>query len=428
MKHEETTLQSKFDDLSSKLTATHPHVVQVQEELSSLKNRIKTEVEKFVVASRHDLEIANARVASLSNSLEEYKSKAGANRKEEISLRALQREADANRTLFETFLSRFKETSSTKGMEEASSRVISKAEPSGAPSFPNTKVLLMGTLAGGFGFSIALAFLLEGLNPGLRTPEQVEQYLKVPTLGVVPMSEGKLIPYDYVLEKPHSISGEAINSIRVSLSLLNPDKKVKSVLITSSLPSEGKSTAALMIARMAAQAGQKTLIIDADLRRPALTKMLKLPKKQLGLTDYLMQSELSIKSILARDSASGLIVIGKGQANCINPSDLFASQRMKTFLKELEEYFDLIIIDSPPIMAVTDAKILTGLVDKTLFVLKWDSTPKKVAHAALSQLARSHRGQVAGVILQQVDMKQYGRYGNSGYYYAYGKYGKYYVS
>jgi capsular exopolysaccharide synthesis family protein len=430
LRQQEAELQGKFSDQSAQLGKKHPKIIQMQAELTNLNNKIKVEIEKIAAASHNDLEIANSRVAALTASLEAYKSQAGSSRKEEVSLRALQREADANKALFETFLSRFKETSSTQGIEESSARVISKAEAPLIASYPKKNMLLMVTLIGGLFFSLALTFLLESLNPGLRSPEQVEHYLKMPTLGIVPANDNNVIPYDYILKKPHSISGEALSSIRVSLSLLNPDKKVKTILITSSLPSEGKSTFSVMLARMAAQAGQKVLLIDTDLRRPAIEKMLDIPKKQLGLTDALMHSNLTFNDIVFTDTLSGLKIISKGQASYINPPDLFASQRMRAILKASEPYFDLIILDSPPIMAVTDAKILSGLVDKTLFVLKWDSTPKKVAHAALSQLARGHSNNVAGIILQQVNMKQYGRYnyGDSGYYYAYGKYDSYYTS
>lgn len=430
LRQQEAELQGKFSDTSSQLGSKHPRIIQMQAELANLNNKIKVEIEKIAAASKNDLEIANSRVAALSSSLESYKARAGNNRKDEVELRALQREADANKALYETFLSRFKETTSTQGIEESNSRVISKADTPLTASFPKKNLLLTVTLAVGLFFSIALVFLLEALNPGLRTPEQVEHYLKVPTLGIVPSTEGKIVPHDYILEKPHSISGEAVNSIRVSLALLNPDKNVKSILITSALPAEGKSTLALMIARMSAQAGQKVVLIDTDLRRPAIEKMLALPKHQPGLTDVLMQPDLKVNDILFTDPKSGLKIMAKGQASYINPSDLFASQRMQIILAELKQNFDLIILDSPPIMAVTDSKILSSLVDKTLFVLKWDSTPRKVALAALSQMARGHANNVAGVILQQVNMKQYGRYnyGDSGYYYTYGKYSQYYTS
>ena len=430
LKEQESVLQRKYSEMSVEFGKKHPKMIHLRAELGDIKARIKSEVHKIAVSLQNELEVAQTREYSLRSSLKQIQEETGGDREAEVGLRALEREASANRILFETFLTRFKETSSTQGMDEANARVISEAEVPLMASFPKKKLLLIVSVLGGLFFSVVLVFVLEMLNPGLRSPEQIEEHLRLPTLGVIPISTSKLEAHDYVLDKPHSSLTEAVNSLRVSLMLLNPDEQVKTLLVTSAVPSEGKSTLAMLIARISAQAGQKVVLVDTDFRRPTVEKKLGINTSQPGLTDLLMQHDLAVSEVLLTDEKTGMRVLSRGMSSYVNPSDLFASQRMQTILDELKNEFDLVILDSPPVMAVTDSRVLSRLVDKTLFTLRWDDTPRKVVKAALHQMAQSGADNVAGIILQQVDLKQYGRggYGDSGYYYHYGKYGQYYVS
>ncbi|WP_428355916.1 polysaccharide biosynthesis tyrosine autokinase [Methyloprofundus sp.] len=411
LKEQESALQRKHSEMSVEFGKKHPKMIHLQAELGDINAKIKSEVQKIAVSLQNELEVAQTREYSLRSSLKQIQEETGGDREAAVGLRALEREASANRILFETFLTRFKETTSTQGMGEANARVISEAEvPSGA-SFPKKKLLLIVSVLGGLFFSIVLVFVLEMLNPGLRSPEQVEEHLRLPTLGVIPSSTSKLEAHDYVLDKPHSSLTEAINSLRVSLMLLNPDEQVKTLLVTSAVPSEGKSVLAMLIARISAQVGQKVVLVDTDFRRPTLEKKLGIDTSQPGLTDLLMQHDLAVSEVLLTDEKTGMKVLSRGMSSYVNPSDLFASKRMQNILDELKNEFDLVILDSPPVMAVTDSRVLSRMVDKTLFVLRWDDTPRKVVKAALQQMAQSGADNVAGIILQQVDLKQYGRSG-----------------
>ena len=430
LKEQEAVLQRKYSEMSVEFGSKHPKMLNLQAELTDIEAKIQSEIQKIAASLQNELDIAKTRESSLRSSLRQIQEETGGDREAEVGLRALEREASANRALFETFLTRFKETTSTQGMEEASARVISEAEIPLEAAFPKKKLLLIVSVFGGLFFAIVLAFVLEMLNQGLRSPEQVQEHLHLPTLGVVPMCDIKQEAHDYVLDKPHSSLAEAINSLRVSLMLLNPDEQVKTLLVTSAVPSEGKSTLAMLVARISAQAGQKVVLVDTDFRRPTVEKKLGMDTSQPGLTDLLMQHELSVSEVLSVDDKTGMKVLSRGMSSYVNPADLFASQRMKNILDELKKDFDLVILDSPPVMAVTDSRVLSRLVDKTLFVLRWDATPRKVVKAGLQQMAQSGAENVAGIILQQVDLKQYGSssYGDSGHYYHYGKYGQYYNS
>ncbi|MEI7591426.1 MAG: CpsD/CapB family tyrosine-protein kinase, partial [Deltaproteobacteria bacterium] len=280
-------------------------------------------------------------------------------------------------------------------------------------------------------FAIFLVYLLEMLNPGVRSPEQVEALFNISTLGIIPkIMDLKIKPHEYLLAKPKSALAEAINTLRISLSLLNPDAEVKSLLVSSAVPGEGKSTLCVLLARHSASCGQRVVLVDGDLRRPTIAKTFKLKHDTLGLTDLLMHHDMSIKDVLVEDAETGMKILTRGKSAFINPVDLFASQRMKSILDELHDQFDLVILDSAPIMAVPDTRILSGLVDKTIFVLSWDSTPKKVVSSGLRLLSKDGHSNVAGIVLQKVNLQQYGRYGygDSGYYYYHGHYKQYYTN
>jgi succinoglycan biosynthesis transport protein ExoP len=210
--------------------------------------------------------------------------------------------------------------------------------------------------------------------------------------------------------------------------LSGADDGVKTLQITSSVPEEGKSTLALSFARVLARSGKKVVLVDADLRRASLEKKMGIDPLSTGLTDLVLADEgANIEDFSIIDEKSGALFIPKGGAEYVNASDVLSSHRMEGIIASLKQQFDYVIFDTPPIMAVSDARLLGRLVDKTLFVVHWDKTPKKVVKAALQQLNHAQID-VAGCVLQKVDLKRYGSYGygDSGYYYHYGKYGQYY--
>jgi succinoglycan biosynthesis transport protein ExoP len=427
LRTQEAQALSRQSELSVELGPKHPRMLQVSAEIIEIRERIRDEVQRIAIGLEQEAEFARTRVASLGTNLRAARGETSAQNKESIQLRALEREAAANRTLYQTFLNRFKETSSTQGLESSDARIISAAEVPGWPSSPNRKKLLTQYILLGFFGACGLVLALQMLNPGMMTPEQVQQVLKEYVIGLIPISPNKAAPHDYVLEKPNSGLVEAINSLKFGLALSDPDHPVKAIQVTSSVPEEGKTTLAIALARVMAASGQKVVLIDGDLRRSSIGKKLNMPEKHKGLSDLVMAGDEPLAEFLLRDEKGNVDVIPAGTAKYANATDIFSSHRMEEIVAMLKSIYDLIIIDTPPVMAVADARIIGRIVDKTLFVVRWDKTPRKVARAAVEQL---HRAEVdiAGVVLQQVDLDRYGRmgYGDSGYYYHYGRYGKYY--
>lgn len=193
------------------------------------------------------------------------------------------------------------------------------------------------------------------------------------------------------------------------------------------MPEEGKTTLSISLARVVASSGKKVLLVDGDLRRSSVGKGLGLHAKHAGLSDLVVAGDVDLSEFVLRDEKSTVDYLPPGTAKFVNATDIFSSHRMQTIIELLKSRYDLVIIDTPPVMAVADARIIGRVVDKTIFVVRWDKTPRKVARAAVEQL-RHAEVDLAGVVLQQVDLKRYGRvgYGDSGWFYHYGRYGKYY--
>jgi capsular exopolysaccharide synthesis family protein len=428
LRAQEAQALSRQSELAVEYGPKHPRMLQVQAEIAEVRERIRTEIERIVVGLENEAEFTRTRVASLETSLSEAQGQTSEQNKEAIQLRALQREAAANRALYETFLNRFKETSTTQGLQSSDARVISRAEVPAGPSYPNRKRLLSNWVLLGFFGACGLVLLLQMLNPGLMSPEQVRQVLGEYVIGLIPVVPGKTPPHDFVLEKPNSAVVEAINSLKFALALSDPDHEVKAVQVTSSVPEEGKTSLAICLARVVAASGQRVILVDGDLRRSRIARMLGLSNKHKGLSDLVVAGESDIAEFILRDEAGKVDFLPTGTAKFANATDIFSSRRMQVIVELLKSMYDLVVIDTPPVMAVADARIIGRVVDKTVFVVRWDKTPRKVVRAAVEQLRRAQVN-LAGVVLQQVDLDRYGRvgYGDSGYYYHYGRYGKYYT-
>jgi capsular exopolysaccharide synthesis family protein len=267
---------------------------------------------------------------------------------------------------------------------------------------------------------------LEYLDRGLRSLSAAEKLYGVPGLGIVPIaetSEGQL-PSDYLLKKPLSIYAESIRSIRASIHFSNVDRPPKTVVVTSSFPNEGKTAFSISLARLLAKAGQKVILVDADMRRPRIHSILNLDKTKPDLA-MVLAGDAPLANAIQKDISGADIIIAS--AKTLNPQDLLSSHQMEKLLATLREKYDMVIIDTPPVMAVADAALIGQKVDTTVYVVRWSATPREVVSEGLKQLAKFNI-KIAGIVLSQVDLQDKRQYGYDDYSYYYGQYKNYYTN
>ena len=397
-------------------------MVNLQSSIEEIKRKIDDEANKTVRGLQGDVNAARAKEASLRGTLAGIQKNATAEGKLDVPLRELQREADANKLLYENFLTRFKQTRTEEDIQQADARLVSSALPPRVPSFPKKGVLIGFSFLGSIFVGIAGAFLLERLDNGFRNSEQVEKLLGVPTLGLVPAVVRQELPQDVVVKRPTSQYSEAIRSIRTALRYSDIDHPPKVVLITSSLAGEGKTVFACSLARSVARSGGKSLLVDCDLRRPSVAKLLGV-NGEPGMLDMFSENG-NIDSIIRVDEESGMHYI-PSKGGTANPQDLLGSQQMRSFLERMSSRYDLIVLDAPPVLAVSDPIILSHFVDTTIYLVRWEKTPRPIVTGAM-KLLRTNGGAVAGVVLSRVNSRKHATYGygDAGYYY--GRYSNYY--
>ncbi len=414
-------------DLIAKYGERHPAVVNVRAERQDNERQIKAEVSRIITNLRNDYDVALTRQESLERSLGVTNDKPGVNNTVAIRLRELERIAATNKTLYENFLSRSKISEEQANLEVRQARVISPATVPNYPSYPNKILVGAIALVFGLGAGVGTAFLIESLRRGFSTPQEVEETLELPALASVPLltsedlsADGKqMTPLMYAIRKPLSRFSEEIRALRAGIQMSDVDRPPKLIQVTSVVPSEGKTTIALAIAQSAATSFPRVLIVDCDLRRPAVSKLFGL-ENRAGLVDLLVGSA-PWDSTLVRDPTVGFWILGAGSSTQ-NPPDLLASARMDTILNKIRDAFDYVVLDSPPLGPVIDAAVLTRFVDKIVFVSTWNDTPREVVARTIKQLPPERR--IAGLVLNRVNIKLSKRY--SGYYYQSKYYSKYY--
>ncbi len=305
--------------------------------------------------------------------------------------------------------------------------MISRAALPDEPTYPRRKLIFGVALVSALLAGSLAVFGLEGLDNTFRSSEQIEDLVGLPTLGLVPAIVGldkrNGSPQDYVLDNPNSPFGEALRSLRTAMLLTSMGSPPKTILVTSSIPSEGKTSIAMCLARIHARSGRRTLIIDCDVRRPRLHELTGVAN-QSGLSDVLLQHR-ELNEVVLLDERSGAYFVTAG-GPVPDPAALLASERMRRLLKEVASRFDLVIIDSPPVLSVSDARVLSQMTDKTVFLVHWGSTRRHDVMMGVKQLIEAG-ADVAGLVLSRVNVRKHARYGyrDSGYYYD-DKYTKYY--
>lgn len=427
LRSQEAEIQRKAAELSQEFGEKHPRMINIRAEVVDLRNKIAGEVNKIVQGLRNEVAVARARENEMVSNMRSLESRVAGLNQRQVQLRALEREANANRALYETFLNRFKETNEQQEFQRPDARIISSADTPNDPSAPKKMLLLIIAFVLSSGAGFALVFVLESLDKGFRSMDDIEAGTGVPAVGLVPAITGLSSlgkePQAMILEKPNSAFAESVRALHASILLSNVDSPPKTVLFTSSLPSEGKTSLSLSLTRLVARTGSKrVVVIDCDLRRPLVHRHLGMDIGP-GLVQLLAE-EASLEDVLRRDEPSGAYVLTAG-GTPTNPTDIITSDHFAQLLNSLKNTFDLIVIDSSPVLAVSDSRILSRMADKTIFVVRWAETRREVVRLGLKQILEAG-GDLAGVVLSMVNVKKHSRYGygDSGYYY--GRYRKYY--
>jgi polysaccharide biosynthesis transport protein len=426
LREQQAEVDRRGAELAQEYGEKHPTLANIRAEAEDLRQKIADEVDRLVQGVRNEVDVARAREGALAAALSRLRGQVGQANNDEVTLRALEREAEASRALLENFLARSKETGSQESFQQADATVISRADVPETPSYPRKKLLLIAAVAGAGFLGLMLALGVEMLDHGFRSMEQIERYMGAPPLGLVPKIDGlaklRCGPDTQVLEKPTSAYAEAIRSLYIGLVLSGGEQPPKTILVASALPREGKTAIALSLVQVLASAGHRVVLVDCDLRQPTAHKAFGV-SSQPGLVEALV-GKRSLEEILAIDPRSGARLVPAGEP-VPNPADLLGSPQMTRLLAELAEDHDFVILDSPPVLAVSDARVLARLVDRTVFLARWAGTRRERVIAGWRQLVEAG-GKVAGVALTLVDVRRHAQYGysDSGAYF--GRVKKYY--
>ena len=332
----------------------------------------------------------------------------------------LEREVENNRRVYESFLGRLMEADVSGDYDASNVRIIDRATVPNFPIKPRISLIIAAALMLGIFVGIVLAFLREALGNVFRTPDQIEEQLHIASLGVTPLikkNKKSIAPEKQYINDQRSTFAEAINTIRTGLLFSDIDNPPQTVLITSTVGSEGKTTLAINLAVAFSQL-DKTLLIELDLRKPAIAKDLGLSGK-VGLSDILAGGEIAVNMAEQLEGAPNLSVITCGTIPP-NPMELLSSKRFAALLDTLKEQFTHIVIDSPPTLPVSDACVLSKLADATIVAVKAEGTKINMAKETVTRL-RKVNAKKTGVVLTQASPQKMSYYG--AHYYQDGYYG-----
>ena len=414
----ENEAEKRLTEVAQRYGKEHPRMVQAESELKSSRENTRRQIEVVVSSVAKDYEVARANEVAVEQTLGEARGQVqGINRKE-YQLGILEREVASNRQLYDMFIGRFKETSVTNDLQSAIGRVIDRAQPPGGPIRPNTTQVIRTAFVLALLFAMAVALLLDRLDNTIKTSSDVENRLGVGVLSAIPIvAGGKDAAKRAYLKDPNSVFSESIRTARTGVLLSSIDEEHKVLVVTSSVPGEGKTTFAMNLAFAHAQT-KRVLLIDADMRRPSIAKTLGFDKNTAGLSEYISGVAPASQVIVSLDETEAKLL----PAGHIppNPLELLLSPKFALAINRLKDLFEVIVIDTPPVQLVSDALIISQLATGVIYVIKADDTPLPLARQGIIKVRRSGAS-ILGVALNQLDFKRADRY--YGEYSGYANYG-----
>lgn len=381
--------------MAERLGPSHPDMIKLDASITSSEQRLNAETAKIVAAIKNDYETVKSRERGLAGALAEQKKQVLNLSQQSIGYAAIQRDAASTQQVFDSILQRVKETDLSSELQTNNARILDVAEVPRFPIWPRPFVNLLVALFGGCVAAVGMAIGLEYLNPRITRPEDIDSTLGVPLLGVAPLVSGMKDGIQAGALPP--IFLEALRGIRTRI-LLSPVTSVaRTLAVTSTNAAEGKTLVASSLAVSMAAAGRRVLLVDADLRRPQQHRIFEVPKTP-GLSNVLA-GKVKVSDAVLQTATPGLFILPAGEV-LEGASDLLESERLKRLVGGFGEHFDLVILDSPPVLAVADASIVGNAVSAVLFVVAAGQTSRDVAQLALDRLS-SVQAYVAGVVLNK---------------------------
>lgn len=419
LRRQRAEVSRRVADLQGRYGPMHPDLKNAQLQLTDIDRQIQAEINRIMSNLSAQTEVARGATASIEGSLASTRSTLISGNAASVKLAELQRNADAARTLYQTVLTRVKETAAQQAVTQADSRIDSPATPPARPSSPNKPLnLLLGLLAG-LGLGVVAAFIAERWNTKLTSMDEIENKLGLPFLGAVPTVTSSIAkpttrnPADAVLAHPLSSFAEAFRGLGTTLVYGNGGVPVRIVALTSAVPEEGKTTTSICLTRVLAMGGTKVVLVDCDLRRRSLNVMFS-NEPEVGLIEIL-EGKATIEQAALLDEKSGAYVIPLTKNSHMAKSP-FASAAMDQFLEDLKARFELVVLDTPPLLPVVDTRVLAQKVDALALLVRWRTTPLRAVRAAIHEL-EAVNAPITGVALTLVNVaaRNYS-YGYQAYY------------
>ena len=417
--------------------ATHEATLGLLNQMSELRRNISDEMRKIAQSYRSDYEIAQSRENDLKQSLETSVSESNVTNQAQIKLRELQSTAQSYRAMYDNFLKRYMETIQQESFPITEARLISPATRPIGPNQPKVPLVLAIAVLSGLALGFVLAFLREFADHVFRSSRQVQDTLQLNCLAMLPgvkvikadTGTGSVVDaaaktlsivpsiWRYALDEPFSQFSEALRNVKVAVDLANAAKTNKVLGVTSSLPTEGKSTTSTNFAQLIAHAGNRVLLIDADLRNPSLSRALA-SGAETGLVD-LISGTKHLHEVIWTDPDSGLFFVpAGGSGKLLHTSEMLGSDKSRQWFEAIREQYDYVIVDLAPLAPVVDTRTTTGFIDSYVYVIEWGKTKIDVVEHSLND-AREIYDKILGVVLNKTDLAILGRYERhrSKYYY-----------
>ena len=403
--------EQKLAEQTSSMGPNHPDRMRTEANLAAARTALSRELSRASSGVRQDVGVASQRVAAIQSAIGAARARLLAGNNASVRLAELDRVAESARQLYQTFLDRYRVELATRGTEKSKADILSRAEAPRAAASPDLLIYILGGLIAGIVASALLVMLLEWRERGVRTRAEAEALtgLKVisslPDIGTMDEPEFRkgtpLAVPDFLVEHRETPFAETVRAIWTALRIGQKGQLARTVGVTSSIPDEGKTTTALALARSAALAGRRTLLIDCDSRRLGSTLALGLVDRR-GLIEVL-EGSADLDNVLFVDKPSGAHVLPINSSGTGN-FDIVQSDATSALLETCRMRYDLVVLDIGPIIPVADARAIAAMVDTVLLVVRWRTTPRPVLKTALRELNRAG-ARIFGVVLTQVDTR-----------------------